>query len=64
MRLSKESIEEFREIYQREFGKNISDEEAQEMGQNLLSLFKIVYRPIPSDDDDNQDAKTQPSKIP
>lgn len=64
MRLSKEAIEEFKEIYEREFGKLISDEEAQELGQNLISLFKIIYRPIPSDDDDNRNAKTQPNKIP
>jgi len=49
MRLSKEAIEEFKEIYKREFGKTISDEKAQELGQNLISLFKIIYRPIPVD---------------
>lgn len=50
MGLNKEAIEEFKDIYYREFGKIISDEEAQEMGQNLLSLFKIIYRPIPEDE--------------
>lgn len=49
MRLSKEAIKEFKEIYYKEFGKTISDEEAQEKGQNLLSLFKIIYRSIPMD---------------
>jgi len=47
MRLSKQAIEEFKKIYREEFGKEISDEEAQEMGEGLLSLFKIIYRPIP-----------------
>ena len=32
MRLSKRAIKEFKEIYFREFGKTISDEEAQEKG--------------------------------
>jgi hypothetical protein len=50
MRLSKKAIEELKDIYYREYGKEISDEEAQEMGQNLLSLFKVIYRPIPEDD--------------
>ena len=51
MSLSEEAIEEFKDIYYREFGRIISDEEAQEMGHNLLSLFKIIYRPIPEDED-------------
>lgn len=32
MRLSKEAIEEFKKIYKEEFGKEISDKEAYEMG--------------------------------
>jgi len=54
MRLSKEAIEEFKKIYREEFGKKISDEEAQEKGQRLLSLFKIIYRPIPKDEFQNK----------
>ncbi|TKJ35665.1 MAG: hypothetical protein CEE38_13710 [Planctomycetes bacterium B3_Pla] len=46
MRLSKEAIREFKDIYYKEFKEKISDKEAQEMGANLLSLFEIVYRPI------------------
>lgn len=50
MRLSEQDIKELKEIYYREFGKSISDEEAQEMGQRLISLFKVIYRPIPGKD--------------
>jgi len=50
MGLSKKAIEEFKEIYFREFGKYLSDAEAQVMGQRLISLFKIIYRPIPGKD--------------
>jgi hypothetical protein len=50
MKLSEEAIEDFKEIYYREYGKEISDEEAQEMGQNLLSLFHIICRPLPEDE--------------
>ena len=53
MRLSKRAIKEFKEIYYREFGSIISDEEAQEKGQSLLSLFKIIYRSIPADEINN-----------
>jgi len=60
MRLSKKAIKEFKEIYYREFGKIISDEEAQEKGQSLLSLFKIIYRAIPPDKNDENDNKNTP----
>jgi hypothetical protein len=51
MRLSKEAIQEFKDIYNEEFKEEISDEEAQEMCESLLSLFKIIYRPIPEHKD-------------
>lgn len=47
MALSKEAIQEFKEIYLKEFKEEISDEKAQELGQNLIDLFRIIYRPIP-----------------
>ena len=53
MKLSKEAIKEFKEIYYQEFGEGISDEAAQEMGGNLVSLFKIIYRPIPEAGEQN-----------
>jgi len=58
MRLSKKAIKEFKEIYWKELGKKISDEEAQEKGQRLLSLFKIIYRPIPKDNFHNKTENT------
>jgi len=51
MRLRKQAIKEFKEIYYKEFGERISDEEAKEMGENILSLFKLVYQPIPKDEE-------------
>ena len=64
MRLSEKAIKEFKEIYKREFGETISDEKAQELGQSLLSLFKIIYRAIPSDTDRKQNANPRDNKIP
>ncbi len=52
MRLSKEAINEFKAIYSEEFGEEISGAEAQEMGEKLLSLFRVIYRPIPKDDEE------------
>jgi len=60
MGLSKEAIKEFKRIYYEEFKEEISDIEAQELGESLLLLFKIIYRPIP-EDKRNQEQKTNPS---
>ncbi len=46
MQISKKAIEEFKEIYREEFGKDISDQTALELGTNLLNIFSTVYRPI------------------
>lgn len=45
--LSKQAIDEYKAIYKKEFGKEITDAEAEEQGMKLLRLFKIIYRPIP-----------------
>lgn len=50
MALSEKAIKEFKEIYFKEYNEMLSDEEAQEMGQRLISLFKVIYRPIPGKD--------------
>ena len=38
------AIEEFKQIYQEEYGKDISDAEALELGINLLNAYDAVYR--------------------
>ena len=45
--LSKKAIEEYKAIYKKEFGKDITDAEAEEQGMRLLRLFQIIYKPIP-----------------
>ena len=47
MKLTKEAIEEFKSIYQEEFGEILPDDEAYEKASNLLRLFKVIYRPLP-----------------
>lgn len=54
--LSEEAIKDLKEVYLKEYGKYISDEEAQEIGERLISLFKIIYRPIPGKDTPPQDS--------
>jgi len=51
MGLSRKAIKEFKDIYREEFREEISDGKAQELGESLLLLFKIIYRPLPQDKD-------------
>jgi len=60
MGLSKEAIKEFKDIYRKEFKEDISDGKAQELGQNLISLFKVIYRPIPNDIKTSKDEGRDP----
>jgi hypothetical protein len=47
--LSLQAIEEFKRIYQEEFGRDISNDDAQEIGLRLLRLFGILLNPPPGD---------------
>lgn len=42
--LSEDDIKKFQEIYQKEFGKEISKEEALKQGTKLITLMKIVLK--------------------
>lgn len=46
MKLSKKAIEEYKQIYKKEFGINLSYNQAEIEAIKLLRLFKILYRPI------------------
>ena len=46
--LSRQAIDEFKSIYQEEFGQNLSDDEVQEIALRLLHFFGILFQP-PSD---------------
>jgi len=57
MRLSKEAIEEFKDIYYKRFGEKLLDAKARELGEKLLLLVKAVYYPNPEDDNQNKNNK-------
>ena len=44
--LSKEALDEFKVIWRKEFGTEISDQEATDQAINLLTLFNAIYKPI------------------
>lgn len=48
MEISQKALEEFKEIWKRQFGEEISDKDAYEEASCLLRLFKVIYRPLPS----------------
>lgn len=44
--ISQKAIDEFRAIYKKEFGIELSSKEAEEKGLNFLRLFFSIYKPI------------------
>jgi hypothetical protein len=50
MNLSKERVEEFKKIYKKETGKDISDEEALDSATSLVEMIRLVYKPIKKKD--------------
>jgi hypothetical protein len=42
--LSREAIEEFKAAYQEEFGKNLTDDQVQEIAIRLLRFFGVLRK--------------------
>ena len=47
MQLSKKAIDDFKKIYLEEFRVDLTDEEANKKGMELLEFLKLIYQPIP-----------------
>lgn len=47
MQLSNKAINDFKKIYLEEFGVDLTDEEANKKGLELLEFMKLIYQPIP-----------------
>ena len=58
--ISQEALKEYKEIYKKEFGKDISDAEALEQATRLLRLIEIIYKPMTKEEFDEL-AKRNPS---
>lgn len=50
MQLSYKAISDFKRIYLEKFNQQLSDEEANKLGVELLEFFKLIYKPIPKKD--------------
>jgi hypothetical protein len=63
--ISEAALNEFKQIWQSEFGEDIPNETAVDEAINLLSLFDAVYRPIKQEWDDEylqKVKKNQPAR--
>ncbi len=49
MLLRDEEIEEFKELYEEEYGEVLSTAEARTVANRVLELYKIVARPLPEE---------------
>lgn len=47
MRLNKKALNDFKEIYEKDYGIILNDEEAQILANALFNQMTVVYRPIP-----------------
>jgi hypothetical protein len=48
--LSREAIEEFRTIYEEEFGKRLTDDQVQEIALRLLHFFGVLNMESPEEE--------------
>jgi len=62
MGLSKESIEEFKEIFKKEYGKELSDQEAFESATNLMGFVEVLYECANKDYQRKQRLKKEPDE--
>ena len=51
--LTNEQVNNFKEIYKKNFGKDLSQGEALDKATRLARLFEIIYQPITQDELDN-----------
>jgi hypothetical protein len=54
MPLSRSAIEELKAIYKKAYGKELSDDDAWEMGHRLLRVFRVLTKPVDDDVDSSK----------
>lgn len=48
MRMNREMIDEFKKLVLEEYNEELADDSAAELAQNLLNVYRIVYRQPPT----------------
>ena len=44
MKLSDKAIQEFKDIFKKEYGKDLTDAEARDQGERLFGLFDLLFK--------------------
>lgn len=52
--LPPEALEEFKGLYKKRFGEDLSSEDASRRANNLVNLYKLVYVPLESSNESEQ----------
>lgn len=60
--ISKEELKEFKKIYKKRFGENLSDQVALEKATKLLNLVKAVYQPMTQEEYDKVQKRREETK--
>lgn len=58
--LTPEDVEEFKQLYEAEFGGKLSDGEAQLMILRVMELYLLLSRPLPGKPKERRDAEPEP----
>lgn len=62
MKLPKEAINEFKKIYKKQHNVEISDAEANRLGNKLLNLYRLVYLPAKQNEYANKNSYTNTAR--
>ena len=52
--IEKQALEELKQLYLKHYGVLLTDEQVLELGIKMVSLFKVIARPIPEVDNKKQ----------
>lgn len=47
MKLTEKAVNDFRDIWRKQFGQEITFEEAREYAEQMLTVLQVVMRPVP-----------------
>lgn len=64
MQLSEESVNEFKEIYKKKYGKELDDAEAHESARKLAGFFELLYKCAQEDSAKKRRLKKEPGGFP
>jgi hypothetical protein len=60
--ISEEALKEFKAIYKKEFGVDLSDKDALESATKLLNLMKAVYKPMTKEEYEKIEKRREETK--